>query len=152
MRLFMKFVLACFLFLWLSASTATTQVLPKSDGSCSVSASGVYACNWMSAPPNQKTDGNGRINPPADERTQLFVTRFVLAEGASLRPLVEGHDVLIFGINDGELINEKKSPATHINVRNGLVFLMPKDEPYLLRNVGKQSVELLVVEMRKVGP
>jgi hypothetical protein len=62
---------------------------------------------------------------------------------------VEGTDVLIVGMNNGEVANEKKSPQSRVNVTNGLAMLMPKEEPYLLRNIGKQSLELLVIEVRK---
>jgi len=34
-------------------------------------------------------------------------------------------------------------------VSNGSVMLMPKEESYLLRNVGKADLELLVIELRK---
>ena len=51
--------------------------------------------------------------------------------------------------NNGELVNEKKSPQSHVNVSSGLVMLMPKEEPYLLRNIGKENLELLVIEVRK---
>jgi len=60
-----------------------------------------------------------------------------------------GGEVLIVGRNEGEVVNEKRSPPTHINVWDGSVMLMPKEEPYLLRNVGKESVKLLVIEVRK---
>jgi len=33
-------------------------------------------------------------------------------------------DVLIVGMNNGELVNEKKSPQSHVNVSGGLVMLM----------------------------
>jgi hypothetical protein len=85
----------------------------------------------------------------ADSRPKLFVTRCILAPGAPLSPLVEGTDVLIVGMNNGEVANEKKSPQSRVNVTNGLAMLMPKEEPYLLRNIGKQSLELLVIEVRK---
>src|SRR5262249_12409717 len=42
---------------------------------------------------------------------------------------------------NGEVINEKKSPPSHITVHDGSVMLMPKEEPYLLRNVGKENLE-----------
>jgi len=85
----------------------------------------------------------------ADSRPKLFVTRCILAPGAPLNPLVDGIDVLIVGMNNGELVNEKKSPQSHVNVSNGSVMLMPKEEPYLLRNIGKENLELLVIEVRK---
>jgi mannose-6-phosphate isomerase-like protein (cupin superfamily) len=62
---------------------------------------------------------------------------------------VEGRDVLIVGTNNGELVNEKRSPQSHVNVSTGLVILMPKEEPYLLRNTGKEKLELLVIEVGK---
>lgn len=81
--------------------------------------------------------------------SKLHVTRYLLAPGAPLNPPVEGHDALIVGMNKGELVNEKNSPPSHVNISNGLVMLMPKEEPYLLRNIGKDSLELLVIEVRK---
>lgn len=57
--------------------------------------------------------------------------------------------MLIVGREMGELVNEKKSPPAIINVFKGLVMLMPKDEPYLFRNIGRDSVELLLIEIRK---
>jgi mannose-6-phosphate isomerase-like protein (cupin superfamily) len=65
-----------------------------------------------------------------------------------LNPLL-GSDVLIVGMNNGELVNEKKSPQNHVGVSSGSVMLMPKEERYLLRNIGKESLELLVIEVRK---
>ena len=103
----------------------------------------------MSAISLQKTDTRKTNDADADERSKLFVTRCILAPGAPLNPLIEGRDVLIVGMNSGEVVNEKKSPQTHVNVSNGLVMLMPKEEPYLIRNIGRESLELLVIEVRK---
>ena len=102
-------------------------------------------CNWLSALTvlaDKKTEnGNGK--------TKLFVTHYTLAPGAPLRTPVEGYDNLVVGMNDGELANETKLPQTHVNVTTGSVVLMPKEETYLLRNIGKQNLELLVIEVRK---
>jgi hypothetical protein len=124
---------ALHVFVLLSGLVATAQVLPRSNGSCRVTASGLESCDWWTG----------------DNRSELFVTRYILASGAPLNPPIEGREVLIVGMSNGELLNEKKLPQDHINVRNGLVMLMPKEEPYLLRNVGNQSVELLLIEVRK---
>ena len=86
----------------------------------------------------------------ADSRSALFVTLFRLAPGAPLdSQAIVGGEVLIVGRNSGEIINEKESPPSQINVYDGSVMLMPKKSPYLLRNIGKESVELLVIEVRK---
>lgn len=122
---------------------ATAQVLPSSSGGCSISPTGLMGCNWVSAL---------TLNPGKEVekgKRQFFVTRYTLASGAPLRAPVQGYDNLIVGVKDGELVNESKSPQTHVNISNGSVVLMPKEETYLLRNIGKESLELLLVEIRK---
>jgi mannose-6-phosphate isomerase-like protein (cupin superfamily) len=145
----MRYVPGFCLFVLLSGFIATAQVLPTSNGSCGVSASGLESCDWMSSVSLRKAAAGKTTHSADDDRSKLFVTRYTLASGAPLNPPVEGHEVLIVGMNNGELLNEKKSPPSHIDVTNGLVILMPKQEPYLLRNVGKQSLELLLIEVRK---
>jgi mannose-6-phosphate isomerase-like protein (cupin superfamily) len=97
----------------------------------------------------RKTAPNRTTHAADNNRSALFVTRYILAPGAPLHPPIEGQEVLIIGIGNGELSNEKKSPQRHVRVTSGLVMVMPKEEGYLLRNVGKQSLELLLVEVRK---
>ena len=89
------------------------------------------------------------VNTVPSGSPQLYVTRFNLSPGASLTPLVEGQEALIFGMGDGELVNEKKSPPAHVNVRNGSMVLMPREQHYLLRNIGKQELDVLVVQVRR---
>ena len=121
----------------LSGLGATAQTLPKLNGSCSVSASGLESCDWMSAITlRRKTDTakNGRTT--AHDRPEMLVTRYILAPGAPLQTPVEGRDAYIVGINMGEIVNEKSSPPRHVDISNGLVMFLSKDAPYLLRNVG----------------
>ena len=143
----MRYVTAfCLLVLLSSSHRADSQVLPSSDGSCGISTSGAQSCDWVSA---LTLRWSGTKKTAADSPPKLFVTRCILAPGAKLNPLVRGIDVLIVGMNSGELLNEKKSPQNHVDVSNGLVMLMPKEEPYLLRNIGRENLELLVIEVRK---
>jgi hypothetical protein len=134
----------CAVVLWFLAVwgplLATAQVLPTSSGSCRVAPSGLMSCDWLSAAPLKKADGSKSVNTVPSGRPQLFVTRFNLSPSAPLTSLVEGQEVLIFGMGDGELVNETKSPPAHINVRNGSVVLMPQEQHYLLRNIGKQEL------------
>ena len=134
--------------LFFLSSFTSAQVLPTSNGSCGVSASGIMSCSWLSAAPLSKADKDTNKTEPQGH-SELFVTRFTLSPGTPLSSLVEGHEVLIVGMGDGELVNEAKSPPTSINVWNGSVFLMPKEDHYLLRNVGKQDVQLLVLDVRR---
>ncbi len=138
------------LYVLISALSATAQVFPSSNGSCRVAASGAEGCNWISG------IGPRKIRPrktasAADESIPALITeRLLLAPGASLdsRSIV-GEEVLIVGKNNGEISNEKKSPFGRIDVFDGMVMLMPKGEPYLLKNVGQFEVDLLLVEIRK---
>jgi mannose-6-phosphate isomerase-like protein (cupin superfamily) len=135
----MRYMSAFCLFVLLSGLTAAAQVLPKSNGSCRVTASGLESCDFMSGVSTHSVD---------DEQSALFVTRYILAPGAPLNQPVEGTEALIVGMGNGELLNEKKSPQSRITVFDGLVMLMPKQEPYQLRNVGKESLTLLLIEIR----
>lgn len=125
--------------LWLLAFlftlSASAQIGPSSDGYCSVSPTGIEGCNWMSGL-------NAKTSP-------LFVTRYHLAPGAPLDAPIPGYETLLVGMSDGELVNESKSPQAHINLSNNSVFLMPKDEEYRFRNVGKDPVDLLLIRIGK---
>ena len=109
------------------------QVLPASRGTCSVSPSGLERCEWT-----------GGV-----QTSKLFVTHYILSPGAPLHSPVEGRDAAIVGMNNGELVNEKKSAPNHVTLSRDSVMWMPKEEPYLLRNVGKENIELLLIEIRK---
>lgn len=142
------------IFISICIGTMAAQVTPKSNGSCGVTASGVESCDWMSAIDIRKDvttqTTERRSHLVRDSDSDLFVTTYILAPGAPLdsRGIVGG-EVLIVGRNNGEVVNEKKSPPAHINVFENLVVLMPDKEPYLLRNVGKDNVELLLIEIWK---
>lgn len=137
----MRFSLTSLLFVVLVAFGANGQEMPTSSGGCSVSASGVMGCEWLSTPPIRWKNGETPKLPPKG----IFVTRFTLSPGAPLDRMSEGDDVLIVGMGEGELVNEAKVPNNHVNVTNGFVMLMPKEEPYLLRNIGKKSLDLIVI-------
>jgi mannose-6-phosphate isomerase-like protein (cupin superfamily) len=145
----MRYVAAFCLFIFLIGCSGEAQVLPTSNGSCGISASGVESCNWISAITLREAFTAKTVDTSADSRPRLFVTHCSLAPGAPLTPLVEGTDELIVAMNNGELVNAKKSPENHIEVSSGFVMLMPKEEPYLLKNIGKENLELLVIEVRR---
>jgi hypothetical protein len=145
----MKYVVALWLLGLCSSLFVAAQVLPTSSESCGVSPSGLMSCDWLSAAPLKKVDGSKSIHTVPSGHPEVFVTRFNLSPGAPMTPLVEGQDVLIVGMGDGELVNEKKSPQSRVNISNGSVMLMRKEEPYLLRNIGKGDLELLAIEIRK---
>jgi hypothetical protein len=104
----MRYVTAFGLFILLSGHNSEAQVLPTSNGSCGITASGVESCNWISAITLRKAATTKTADTFADSRPKLLVTRCILAPGAPLNPLVEGTDVLIVGMNNGELVNEDR--------------------------------------------
>jgi hypothetical protein len=71
--------------------------------------------------------------------------------GLLTRPLPDEDD-LIIGKGDGTLVNEAKSQALPIDITAGVVLFLPKDEPYKLRNVGKQDLYIMVIRMRTKTP
>ena len=92
-------------FILFNGHRTEAQVLPTSSGSCAISASGAEDCDVMSAITlRRKTDTRKAIGRSHDQRSKVFVTRFTLAPGAPLNPLIEGREVLIVGINSGEVV------------------------------------------------
>lgn len=83
-----------------------------------------------------------------DRHRELSEDLIVLSPGGTLTRWVPGEDDLIVGEGGGTLTNEAKSPAVPIDMTAGLVLFIPKDEPYKLRNVGKQSVRIIIIRMR----
>ena len=150
----MRLLAAVCVFVLLSLSIASTQMMPTSSGSCGVAASGAESCDFVSAVNIRKavtgSTTDGASDFARDSHPDVFVTTFILAPGAALNSQgIVGGEVLIVGRNKGEVMNEKKSPPARIDVYEGLVMLMPNEEPYLLRNIGKDKVELLLIEIRK---
>ena len=142
----MRFSITLCVLVALFGFAATAQTMPTSSGSCGVSASGVMICESLSTPPARFNGDSVKRPMPAKG---VFVRRYTLAPGAPLRRMNEGHDVLIVAMTDGEIVNEAKTPQTQLNVTNGLVMLMPKEESYLFRNIGEQTLDLLVIDVRK---
>ena len=75
----------CLLLLF-NGHMAAGQVLPTSNGSCSVSLSGLEGCHWMTGGSLRKGDSSKATNANDDNGSGLFVTRYVLAPGAPLNP------------------------------------------------------------------
>lgn len=94
------------------------------------------------------------MNEPmvCDGGREILGDWITLAPGADLTRAVPSEDDLIVGEAEGTLANEAKSPSPAIDVSAGTVLFMPKDEPYKLRNVGKQSLRIILVRMLATPP
>ena len=93
---------------------------------------------------NEPTVCNGRRKIVGD-----FI---ILSPGGILKRGAPDEDDLIVGEGEGTLANEAKSPGLPIAISAGFVLFMPKDEPYELRNAGKQDLRLIVVRMLTTPP
>jgi len=96
------------------------------------------ACNDLSVPDAEKVK-----NLP-----NLTVTHFTIEPGAAAEQPGSSSDCRIIGINGGDLINEEP-PFLHVYLEKDEVILMPKEQPFRLRNRGSQNVELRLLEIRR---
>jgi hypothetical protein len=135
----------------LCGSLIATAQVPLSGCGCSVSSS-VVSCNCASAVPIKKADGSTSKQNALAGHSEPTVTRIALSPGALLKRWVPGEDEFIIGEGGGELMNEAKSPPLPIAMSAGVVLFMPKNEPYELRNVGKQDVEIFAIRMHTACP
>ena len=119
--------------------TAACQIFPNGGCGCGLSSSAV-SCSCASGMNTSKA------SVPVDG-SQLIETRVRLAPGALLTKWIPADDEIIIGMGSGQLSNEAKSPTVDVSVAEGSMFLMPKGEPYRLRNVGKQDVEVRVIRI-----
>jgi len=116
-----------------------------------VSSSGA-AMDCLSGGSAQEKAGIASKQMVCDGRCEPVVFSIALSPGANLRRMVPGEDELVIGMGGGELRNEAKSGSLSFPMSKGVVLLMPKDELYALRNVGKQDIDLVVIRMHPVSP
>jgi hypothetical protein len=118
---------------------AAARVTSSENLGCTVHAGGGMSCEGIMGVPSTKEE---------EKKAKLFVTYFILEPGATLDPPSSSSDCLIIGINGGDLMNEKP-PLLHVLLEKGLVTLLPRKEPFRLRNQGSHNVELRLVEIQR---
>ena len=118
---------------------ATAQVISSANLGCTVVASGGMACNGIGDPETKK----GEKKAP-----KLFLTHFTLEPGAALDQPSTASDCLIIGINGGDLLNEEM-PLLYVSLAKDAITLMPREQPFRLRNKGSGSVEFRMIEIRR---
>jgi hypothetical protein len=116
----------------------TAQVTSSTNLGCTAYAPRGMSCNGIGVP-----DTQGGTNLP-----KLFVTHFRIAPGAQVEEPSSSSDCLIIGINGGDLVNEKP-PFLHVSLEKDAVTLMPREQPFRLRNKGSQDVEFRLLEIRR---
>ena len=120
--------------------TAAAQVTSSANLGCTVTSSGGMACNGIGETPKKDCEKNV---------PKLFVTHFMVEPGAVLDQAENSCcDALIIGINGGDLVNERP-PLMYVSLSRDSVTLLPRGEPYLLRNKSSDTVELRLIEIRR---
>jgi hypothetical protein len=92
--------------------------------------------------------GDGNQEENEKKIPKLFVTHFLLEPGAAFEQPSSSSDCLIIGINGGDLPNEKL-PLLHVSLEKDSVTLMPKEQPFRLRNKGADNIEFRLIEIRR---
>lgn len=129
------------LLLGLCGPIAFAQITSSGGLGCTVTASGVACMGPTAVPITSKGEEN---NLP-----KLLIARFRLEPGAALEQSNCASDCLILGINGGELVNEKE-PFLHVSLEKDSVTLMPREQPFRLRNRSSESVEFRLVEIQRI--
>jgi hypothetical protein len=129
------FVAAC------SFPSTRAQVISSANLTCTVVGDGGMACNGP-GPIVSKTNKEDKNLP------KLIVIHVILRPGAALNQPSFSSDCLIIGIDRGDLLNEK-TPLLHVSLEKGSITLMPKEQPFRLRNTGSHDVELQLIEIRR---
>ena len=117
---------------------ATAQVTSSANLGCTVVAPNGMSCNGI-AVPDEKLGGK--------KVPKLFVTEITLRPGAELEPPADS-DCLLIGTKGGDLLNEKP-PFLHVDLGKDSVTLMPREQPFRLRNKGSENVEFRMIEIRR---
>ena len=120
----------------LSDFLAQAQIIPSGWSGCTVPGGKGMICNGIAAP--SKEQG----------KPKLWVADFIVKPGAALEEPSSSSDRLILGINGGDLVNEK-APYLHVSLEKDAVTLMPKEEPFRLRNTSSDEVKFRLIEIQR---
>jgi len=118
---------------------ATAQIMSSLNLNCTVVAPNGMGCNGIGAP---ETKGEEKKLP------KLFITHFIIEPGAALDQPGSSSDCLLVGINGGDLMNEN-APFLHVYLAKDSVVLMPREQPFRLRNRGSATVEFRLIEIQR---
>jgi hypothetical protein len=116
------------------------QVTSSENMGCTVIKGGM-SCNGLS-PGLKNSFEEGKKGP------KLRIWNLKLEPGAAFVQPSALSDCVILGIHGGEVLNER-APFLHVSLEENSVILMPKEQPFRLRNMGTESVEFRVIEIQR---
>ncbi len=130
-----RFALALSLSIFFARTTAAAQVASSEGLACTLTREGAVSCNGIAS--------------VGAKRPSLSLTHYIIEPGAELRwPDGLGCDGLLLGVSLGELVNEGL-PNGVFHLTPDSVFLLPKEQTYVLRNKSSQNVEVRLAEVRR---
>jgi hypothetical protein len=123
---------------------AIAQIAPSFNSGCTIGPQGSMSCGGLGPRPGAAESPNeeGKKGPSL---STLYIR--LEPEGTFESRSFPGDCVLI-GINGGDLLNEK-APFRHLYLDKDTVTLMPKEQPFRLRNHSSKTVEFQVIEIQR---
>jgi hypothetical protein len=121
-----------------SPKIATAQISSSQNLGCTVTASGGIACNGIGAPDTERDK-----NQP-----KLSTVHYIVEPDAALDESTASSDYLIIGISGGDLVNEKP-PFRHLFLEKDEVNLLPRGQPFHLRNKTSHDVEVRLIQIQR---
>jgi hypothetical protein len=119
---------------------SVAQVQSSKNMGCTVGAKGGMTCNGTGAP--DAWDKRQTRQPT------LSTVHYTLEPGPVLSEPNSDLDCLIVGINGGSVLNEEW-PSRHVSLDKDEVTLLPKEQPFRLRNVGPTDVEFRMIAIER---
>jgi len=117
---------------------AIAQVTTSFNSGCTIGPQGSMMCEGLSPGPRKP----GAVGP-------FLSTLYIrLERGASFKSTSFPGDCVLLGINGGGLSNEM-APFRKVDLDKNIVTLMPKEQPFRLRNQSSKTVEFQVIEIQR---
>ena len=130
-------------------AVAIAQITTSFNSNCTIYPRGGMGCNGLSPAPIPRKPG--ALESPNDEGTRgpsLSTLYIRLEPGASFKSTACPGDCVLLGINGGGLSNEM-APFRKVDLDKYSVTLMPKEQPFRLRNQSSKTVEFRVIEIQR---
>jgi hypothetical protein len=123
---------------------AIAQIAPSFHSGCTIGPQGGMTCSGLGPKPSAAESPNeeGKRGPSV---SNLYIR---LEPEASFKSTSFPGDCVLLGINAGDLLNEK-APFGHVYLDKNSVTLMPKEQPFRLRNHSSKTVEFQVIEIQR---
>ena len=125
---------------------AVAQIASSASYGCTIVHGGM-SCDGLVAP----SRAPGAAKSPIEESKKgptLSILDIRLEPGASFKSTSFPGDCVLLGINGGDILNEM-APFRHVDLEKNAMTLMPREQPFMLRNESSKTVEFRVIEIQR---